>query len=264
MVVGAFSRCRGNPPPVPPSLLPVSGAGLRASSSWRGVSLGLDCPDPVLGVSHLRGVCAPRCVSHPTLRGDECQGVSCDISQGGRRGERHRCAAAAGPARAPEAACPAREGTGAGRPAGPKPSDLAPVKQSEGGLRPAPHGPHYALGATGRSLHGFVCARSPATGLHPCSGRGSRCSPSSQTPHPALQRSPQAPPNAVTLLQTLPPPGSQAPPTETRRSGVGGCAGLRQVPGGAQLSRAWAVPACNGRKCVLTIALFCLNMGMFY
>lgn len=189
---------------MPPSLLPVSGAGLRASSSWRGVSLGLDCLDPVLSVSHLRGVCAPRCVSHPTVRGDECQGVSCDISQGGRRGERHRCAAAAGPARAPEAACPAREGTGAGRPAGPKPSDLAPEKQSEGGLRPAPHGPHYALGATGRSLHGFVCARSPAAGLHPCSGRGSRCSPSSQTPHPALRRSPQAPPNPVTLLQTLP------------------------------------------------------------
>lgn len=250
MVVGAFSRCRGNPPPVPPSLLPVSGAGLRASSSWRGVSLGLDCLDPVLSVSHLRGVCAPRCVSHPTLRGDECQGVSCDISQGGRRGERHRCAAAAGPARAPEAACPAREGTGAGWPAGPKPSDLAPEKQSEGGLRPAPHGPHYALGATGRSLHGFVCARSPAAGLHPCSGRGSRCSPSSQTPHPALRRSPQAPPNPVTLLQTLPPPGSQAPPTETRAQVWAGvldsdrCQVVPICPGPGQCPLAMGENAC--------------------
>lgn len=61
-----------------------------------------------------------------------------------------------------------------------------------------------------------------------------------------------------------PPTWLPGPAHRDSRSGVGGCAGLGQVPGGAHLSRAWAVPACNGRKCVLTIALFCLNMGMFY
>lgn len=166
-------------------------------------------------------------------------------------GERHRCVPLHPGKHGPRGQRPSEGGDRDGRPMGPQPSGLVPVKQSEGGLRPATHGPHYTLRATGRSLHGFVRARPrplgsvSASGIHkPPRLRPWHCAPAAHPRH----RHP-TPPSGGPLSGPR-PWHTAAPLPHPTQVWAGVRAG--QAPSCRGLGRA----CCNERKCVLTIALF--------